>query len=76
MFLNYKFDLCVRASEEEQKLDTHIMGGKKNKQKKVMQWQARCEKPPDATDFVHRRIIRKKKKKLLNKPVHPNTFGI
>lgn len=39
-----------------------------------MQWQARCEKPPDATDFVHQRIIRKKK--LLNKPVHPNTFGI
>lgn len=52
------------------------MGGKKekkNKTKKVMQWQARCEKPPDATDFVHQIIIRKK---LLNKPVHPNTFGL
>lgn len=53
--------LCARASEEEQKLDTQIMGEgeKTNKKEKVMQWQARCEKPPDATDFVHRESSKK-----------------
>lgn len=53
----------------------------KKKKQCLMQWQARCEKPPNATEFFlyiesSSEMRKKKKKKICNKPVHPNTIGI